>query len=77
MAETAAAASTSALWLLLTDQKNQNLSLVSAKVVGSSSTNKIDLPSSIGQGTYGGLGTPASNTPYEVVWTYTPAVRPC
>ena len=65
-------ADTAALWLLLTNQKNQPLTLVSSKVVGSSSTNKIDLPSPVGHATYGGLGTPASTTPYEVVWTYTP-----
>lgn len=67
-----AAGPTAALWLLLTNQKNQPLTLVSAKVIGSSSTKTITLPSPVGHGTYGGLGTPASTTPYEVIWTYTP-----
>jgi hypothetical protein len=65
-------ADTSALWILLTNMKSQPLSLVSAKVIGSSSANKIDLPTPINQGTYGGLGVPGSTTPYEVVWTYSP-----
>ena len=46
--------------------------LVSANVIGSSSAKSIYLPPQVGHGTYGGLGTPASTTPYQVVWTYTP-----
>ena len=72
MTAEATAGNTAALWLLLTNQKNQTLTLVSAKVIGSSSTNKIILPPSLAQATYGGLGTPASTTPYQVIWTYTP-----
>ncbi|MBI2738346.1 MAG: hypothetical protein HYX38_17595 [Rhodospirillales bacterium] len=65
-------ANTAELWMLLTNGKNQALSLVSAKVIGSSSTNKVDCPQTLGTGTYGGIGTPASSTPYQVLWTYTP-----
>lgn len=65
-------ANTAELWMLLTNGKNQPLTLVSAKVIGSSSTNTIDLPKTLGHGTAGGIGTPASTTPYQVLWTYTP-----
>jgi hypothetical protein len=65
-------ADTAALWILLTNMKNQPLTLVSSKVIGSSSATKIDLPSPIGHATYGGLGVPGSTTPYQVTWTYSP-----
>lgn len=65
-------ADTAALWILLTNSKNQALTLVSSKITGSSSTSKLDLPPTMGQGTYGGLGTKPSTTPYEATWTYTP-----
>ncbi len=48
------------------------MTLVSAKVIGSSSTNTVDCPKTFGHGTYGGIGTPSSTTPYQVLWTYTP-----
>lgn len=65
-------ANTAELWMLLTNGKNQPLTLVSAKVVGNSATNTVDCPKTLGHGTYGGIGTPASTTPYQVLFTYTP-----
>src|SRR5262245_19569921 len=65
-------ADTAELWMLLTNGKNQALTLVSAKVVGNSKTNTLDIPKSLGHGPIGGIGTPSSATPYQVLWTFTP-----
>ena len=76
MTAEATAGNSAALWLLLTNDNKKTpppiLTLVSAKVIGSSSVKTIYLPPQVGHGTYGGLGTPASTTPYQVIWTYTP-----
>ena len=63
---------TKGLLIVLTNTKSQSLSLVSSKVIGSSSTSKLDLPQTVGHGTLGGYGTEASTTPYEVLWSYSP-----
>lgn len=63
---------TAAMFMLLTNQKSQSLSLVSSQVVGSSSTSKLPLPQKLDRGTYGGYGTEASTTPYQVIWSYSP-----
>lgn len=65
-------ANTNALWIVLTNNKDQKLTLISSKVIGSSSTSKVDLPATMDRATYGGLGTDASTTPYEVLWSYSP-----
>jgi hypothetical protein len=63
---------TKAMFIVLTNQKSVNLSLVSSKVIGSSSTPTLDLPKTFGQGSVGGYGTGASTTPYQAIWTYSP-----
>jgi hypothetical protein len=65
-------ANTAGMLILLTNGKSQTLNLTSSKVIGSSSTSKLDLPTSLGQGTAGGYHTDASTTPYQAIWTYTP-----
>jgi hypothetical protein len=47
-------------------------SYTSAKITGSSSASKLDLPPTLTQGTFGGYGTPASTTPYQATWSYSP-----
>ena len=63
---------TKAMFVVLTNQKSQALSLVSCQVKGSSSHSKFDLPPTLTHGTLGGYGTDASTTPYEALWTYSP-----
>jgi len=63
---------TKAMFIVLTNQNSQPLSLVSCKVVGSSSSSKFDLPPTLTHGTLGGYGTDASTTPYEALWSYSP-----
>jgi hypothetical protein len=67
-----AMADTAAMLILLTNGKSQNLTLTSAKITGSSSASKLDLPPTLTQGTFGGYGTPASTTPYQATWSYSP-----
>ena len=62
---------TKGLLIVLTNTKSQSLSLVSSKVIGSSSNSKVDLPQTVGHGTLGGYGTDASTTPYEVLVIFT------
>src|SRR5258708_3069524 len=66
------AENTAAMLILLTNGKSQNLTLTSAKITGSSSASKLDLPPTLTQGTFGGYGTPASTTPYQAIWSYSP-----
>ncbi|KZL24965.1 hypothetical protein PsWM33_02332 [Pseudovibrio sp. WM33] len=63
---------TSSLSVLLTNSSSEALTFVSSKVTGSSSTGSISLPKTVTRGTYGGLGVPASDTPYTVEWVYSP-----
>jgi hypothetical protein len=65
-------AETKPMFIVLTNQKSQPLSLMSCKVVGSSSPNKFELPPTVGHGSLGGYGTDASTTPYEALWSYSP-----
>ena len=64
------AENTAAMLILLTNGKSQNLTLTSAKITGSSSASTC-LPT-LTQGTFGGYGTPASTTPYQATWSYSP-----
>jgi hypothetical protein len=66
------AENTAAMLILLTNGKSQSLTLTSAKITGSSSASKLDLPPTLTQGTFGGYGTPASTTPYQATWSYSP-----
>ena len=66
------AENTAAMLILLTNGKSQNLTLTSAKITGSSSASKLDLPPTLTQGTFGGYGPPASTTPYQATWSYSP-----
>jgi hypothetical protein len=58
--------------IVITNQKSQTLSLISSKVVGSSSQSKLDLPPTLTRATFGGYGTDPSTTPYEATWSYSP-----
>jgi hypothetical protein len=66
------AENTKAMFIVLTNPKSENLSLVSCKVIGSSSTSTLDLPKTLGRGSAGDYGTGASTTPYQVIWSYSP-----
>ncbi len=63
---------TAALMILLTNSSSQTLTLQSCEVTGSSSAKTLDLPKTLERGTYGGLGLPASDTPYSAKWVYSP-----
>src|SRR5258708_34552893 len=66
------AENTAAMLILLTNGKSQSLTLTSAKITGSSSASKLDLPPTLTPGTFCGYGTPASPTPYQAPWSYSP-----
>jgi len=59
--------------ILLTNNSNQQLTLISSELIGSSSASELNLPQTIGGGsTAGGYATPASQTPYQAIWSYSP-----
>lgn len=63
---------TLALFIVLTNQTSQPLTLISSQVIGSSSESELNLPQQLGRGTAGGYGCEASTTPYQAIWTYSP-----
>jgi hypothetical protein len=59
--------------ILLTNNGNQPLTLVSSSITGSSSMTSLSLPTTIAAGsTAGGYFLPASISPYQAKWTYSP-----
>ena len=61
------------LAILLTNNSQQELTLTNKQLIGSSTTSSFDLPPELdGGSTAGGYGAPASKTPYQAIWTYSP-----
>lgn len=59
--------------ILLTNDSKIPLMLTKKELIGSSSTQSFDLPSGLlANSTAGGYQTPASKTPYQASWTYSP-----
>ncbi|MET1256298.1 hypothetical protein [Aliikangiella maris] len=64
---------TSPMSIILTNNNGVNLSLISCEITASSAEKELKLAPTIdGYSTDGGYGTPASRTPYQVKWTYSP-----
>ncbi|QDT43734.1 hypothetical protein Pan241w_38380 [Gimesia alba] len=61
------------LAILLTNNSQKQLTLTNKQLIGSSTTSSFDLPPELAGGsTAGGYGAPASKTPYQAIWTYSP-----
>ncbi|QDV51839.1 hypothetical protein [Gimesia fumaroli] len=59
--------------ILLTNNTTQELTLTNKQLIGSSTTSSFDLPPELAGGsTAGGYSAPASKTPYQAIWTYSP-----
>ncbi|WP_339730572.1 hypothetical protein [uncultured Gimesia sp.] len=59
--------------ILLTNNTTQELTLTNKQLIGASTKSSFELPSELSGGsTAGGYSTPASKTPYQAIWTYSP-----